>query len=212
MALADVQTAGRGRQGHAWQSAAGNLHLSVLLRPRGPAVGWGQLPLLAGLAVAEAVGPAARLKWPNDVQVGGRKIAGVLVESASSGGALDSAVVGVGVNVKSVPEGLDAQARAAATCLADCGAAADPLDLAAAVLGRIRAWYHRFAAGDAGLVEAWRARALPWWGRLVEARSAEGVTRGRATGVDASGALVLELDGGARVLVHSGDVSEVRPA
>jgi biotin-(acetyl-CoA carboxylase) ligase len=61
-------------------------------------------------------------------------------------------------------------------------------------------------------VEAWRARALPWWGRLVEARTAEGVMRGRAAGVDASGALVLELDGGTRALVHSGDVSEVRPA
>ena len=172
MVAADVQTAGRGRQGRPWQSAAGNLHLSVLLRPRGSAELWGKLPLMAGLAVAEAVGDEARLKWPNDVQVEGRKVAGVLVESASSGGALESAVVGIGVNVQSVPEGLDAETRAATTCLAERFGATDPLDVGAAVLARIRAWYHRLAAGDAGLVEAWRARALPWWGRPVQARSA----------------------------------------
>jgi BirA family biotin operon repressor/biotin-[acetyl-CoA-carboxylase] ligase len=166
---------------------------------------------MAGLAVAEAIGVDARLKWPNDVQLGGRKVAGVLVESASSGGALESAVVGVGVNVRSVPEGLDAETRAATTCLAERGGTADPLEVAAAVLARIRAWYHRLAAGEAGLVEAWRARALPWWGRPVQARSAEGVVRGRAIDIDASGALVLELEGGKRVLLHSGDVSEVRP-
>ena len=95
--VANAQSAGRGRQGRAWQSAAGNLHLSVLLRPRGSAELWGKLPLLAGLAVAEAVGDEARLKWPNDVQIEGRKVAGVLVESASSGGALESAVVAAAV-------------------------------------------------------------------------------------------------------------------
>ena len=212
---ADVQTAGRGRQGRAWQSEAGNLHLSVLLRPRGPAEAWGLLPLLAGLATAEALaasGVDARLKWPNDVQVGGRKIAGVLVESASSGGALESAVVGIGVNVASVPAGLDAETRAATTCLAECGLAVDALDVAAAVLARIRVWYHRVAAGDGGLVAAWRARALPWWGRRVEAQGAHGTVSGRALDVDEGGALVLLLDDGTRLPVHSGDVREVRSA
>ena len=211
VAIADAQTAGRGRQGHAWQSEAGNLHLSVLLRPRGPAALWGRLPLLAGLATAEAIGSGAQLKWPNDVQVGGRKVAGVLVESASSGAAVESAVVGIGVNVTSVPQGLDAETRAATTCLRDLGMAADALEAAAAVLARIRVWYHRLAAGDGGLVDAWRARALPWWGRRVEARAAGGMVRGRALGVDEAGALILVLDDGTQLLVHSGDVREVRP-
>ena len=214
--IADAQTAGRGRHGHAWMSAAGNLHLSVLLRPRGDAAGWGLLPLLAGLAVADAIaslGIEPSLKWPNDVEAGGGKVAGVLVESVSSGALLECAIVGIGVNVGSVPPGLDAEARAHAACLRDLGVASGVEEVAAAVLSRIRVWYHRHAAGEGGaVVAAWRSRALPWWGRHVEARSGDEVLRGRAIDVDDTGALVLLLDDGTRSLVHSGEVREVRPA
>jgi BirA family biotin operon repressor/biotin-[acetyl-CoA-carboxylase] ligase len=212
--LADAQTAGRGRHGHAWGSAAGNLHISVLVRPRGDASTWGRLPLLAGLAVAEAVaapGVEPALKWPNDVWVAGRKVAGVLVESVSAGGALESAVIGVGVNVANVPEGLDSDARARAACLAEFGAAPDVTEVAAAVLTRIRVWYHRLAAGGSGeMMAAWRARALPWWGRHVEARSGDEVLRGRAIDVHDSGALILLLDDGTTSLLHAGEVRELR--
>jgi biotin-(acetyl-CoA carboxylase) ligase len=80
----------------------------------------------------------------------------------------------------------------------------------AAVLARIRVWYHRVAAGDGGLVDAWRARALPWWGRRVEAQGARGTVSGRALDVDEAGALVLLLDDGTRLPVHAGEVREVR--
>lgn len=213
--LADVQTAGRGRHGHAWGSSAGNLHLSVLVRPRGDAASWERLPLLAGLAVAEAVaasGVEPALKWPNDVWVAGRKVAGVLVESLSAGGALESAVIGVGVNVATVPEALDADARAGVACLADFVAAPDVAEVAAAVLARMRVWYHRLAAGGGGeMMAAWRARALPWWGRHVEARSGDEVLRGRAIDVHESGALILLLDDGTTSLLHAGEVRELRP-
>jgi len=213
--VADVQTAGRGRHGHAWSSAAGNLHLSVLVRPPGSAAEWGLLPLLAGLAVAEAVaetGVEAALKWPNDVEIAGRKVAGVLVESTSAGAAFESAVIGVGVNVASVPAGLDAGSRAHAVCLAELVAVPEAEVVAAAVLARIRVWYHRLAAGGGGdMLAAWRSRALPWWGRDVEARSGDDVLRGRAIDVDESGALVLRLDDGTRRLVHAGEVRELRP-
>ena len=212
---AGVQTAGRGRHGHTWMSAAGNLHLSVLVRPPADA-GWGRLPLLAGLAVAEAVGAAgvdAALKWPNDVLAGGRKVAGVLVESVSAGGALESAVIGVGVNVASVPSGLADDVKAGAACLAELGVAPDVDAVAAAVLSRIRVWYHRLAAGGGDeMIAAWRSRAVPWWGREVEARSGDEVRRGRAVDVDETGALVLVLDDGTRTLVHAGEVREVRPS
>jgi BirA family biotin operon repressor/biotin-[acetyl-CoA-carboxylase] ligase len=213
--LADAQTAGRGRQGRAWRSTPGNLHLSVLLRPRGLPGTWTRLPLLAGLAVAEALaGPGVdpRVKWPNDVWIGGRKVAGVLVESASSGSGIESAVIGVGVNVASVPDGLDDEARAAAACLAEFDRARDAVAVAAAVLGRIRVWYHRLAAGGGDVIAAWRARALPWWGRRVEARSGNGVVGGVAEGVDEDGALILRLDDGTRAVLHSGEVREVRAA
>lgn len=211
--MADVQTAGRGRQGREWRSAEGNLHLSVLVRPRGRAAAWGTLPLMAGLAVAEALaapGIVPDVKWPNDVWIAGRKVAGVLVESASVGEALESAVIGIGVNVAAVPEGLPADVRAGAACLADFGPPPEAVDVAAAVLARVRVWYHRLAAGGGEVVAAWRARALPWWGRHVEARSGTEVVRGRAVDVDESGALVLLLDDGTRSLLHAGDVREVR--
>lgn len=213
--MADVQTAGRGRHGHSWGSVAGNLHLSVLVRPPGDVSTWGRLPLLAGLAVAEALagcGVAAALKWPNDVWVDGRKVAGVLVESASAGAAVESAIIGIGINVASVPRGLDPAARAAAACLADFIAAPDVAEVAALVLARIRVWYHRLAAGEGGeMMAAWRTRAVPWWGRDVEARSGDDVVRGRAIDVHESGALILMLPDGATALVHAGEVRELRP-
>jgi BirA family biotin operon repressor/biotin-[acetyl-CoA-carboxylase] ligase len=211
--MADMQTAGRGRHGHGWGSAAGNLHLSVLVRPRGDAASWTRLPLLAGLAVAEGLagfGVEPALKWPNDVQVAGRKVAGVLVESSSAGGALESAVIGVGINVATVPQGLAAEARAAAACLADSVCAPEVAEVAAAVLARMRVWYDRLAAGGGGeMIAAWRVRALPW-GRHVEAKSGDEVLRGRAIDVDESGALVLLRDDGTTVLVHAGEVRELR--
>lgn len=82
--LADRQTSGRGREGRTWQSPAGGLYLSVLLRPRAEPVSL--LPLAAGVAVAEAVagfGVACQLKWPNDVLASGRKLAGILAEATS---------------------------------------------------------------------------------------------------------------------------------
>jgi BirA family biotin operon repressor/biotin-[acetyl-CoA-carboxylase] ligase len=211
--VADAQTAGRGRHGRAWHSAPGNLHMSVLLRPEGDPARAGLIPLAAGLAVAEAIaglGRDPRLKWPNDVCIGGRKVAGVLVESASTGTRLESAVVGIGVNVAAVPPGLPEDARAEAACLADSGPAPDRLALAAAVLARMRVWYHP-AADGAALVASWRARALPWWGRTVEATSGGEVVRGRAVDVDRSGALILRRDDGTTALLHAGDVREVRP-
>jgi BirA family biotin operon repressor/biotin-[acetyl-CoA-carboxylase] ligase len=213
--LADAQTAGRGRHGRAWGSVSGNLHLSTLVRPRGDVSSVGRLPLMAGLAVAEgiaALGTRTAVKWPNDVWIAGRKVAGVLIESASAGAAVESAVIGVGVNVAAVPDGLDAPSRAAAACLADFGNAPEVAELAAAVLARMRVWYHRLAAGgEQEMLAAWRARALPWWGRQVEARSGDEILRGRAIDVHDSGALVLLLDDGTTSLLRAGEVRELRP-
>lgn len=96
--LCEQQTAGRGRRGAAWFSPAGeSLAFSILVRPQEPKALWPRMALAAGLAVAEAVeafGPQAAIKWPNDVWIGQRKVAGILVEAGS-----DFAVVGVGLNV-----------------------------------------------------------------------------------------------------------------
>ena len=102
--LADEQRAGRGRGDHAWHSAAGEgLYVSVLLRPRIPARRLSLMPLVAGLAAAEAIrktaGLAIDLRWPNDLLIGPRKAGGILVEGRVEGDDLSYAVVGIGINV-----------------------------------------------------------------------------------------------------------------
>jgi BirA family biotin operon repressor/biotin-[acetyl-CoA-carboxylase] ligase len=102
--LADEQRAGRGRGGHSWHSAAGEgLYVSVLLRPQIPAARLPLLPLVAGLAAADAITGASGLnvdlRWPNDLLIGPRKTGGILVEAHSEDGAVAFAVVGIGINV-----------------------------------------------------------------------------------------------------------------
>jgi BirA family biotin operon repressor/biotin-[acetyl-CoA-carboxylase] ligase len=102
--FADEQRAGRGRGDHAWHSAAGEgLYASVLLRPQFPVLRLPLLPLVAGLAAADAIravtGLAADLRWPNDLLIGPRKAGGILVEAKTEGGGVAFAVVGIGINV-----------------------------------------------------------------------------------------------------------------
>ena len=215
--LADAQTAGRGRQGRRWVSPPGNLYLSVLLRPAPPGARWSVLPLAAGLAVAEALGAEgleASLKWPNDVIVSGRKIGGILAEASSSADGLEFVVVGIGVNVALRPPGLPEEVAATVTSMAEeLARAVDRTLVAAEVLARLTVWYHALAREGPPVVQAaWRVRALPWWGKTVEAVAGERRLRGIARDLDESGALVLELEDGTRALLHSGEVREVRQA
>lgn len=215
--LADVQTAGRGRQGRRWASPAGNLYLSVLLRPEPPVSRWSVVPLAAGVAVAEALageGLETSLKWPNDVLAGGRKVGGILAEAASSAEGLESIVVGVGINVAVRPADLPPEIAGAVACVAEeLARAVDRVAVAAAVLVRLRVWYDAIVAEGPRVVHsAWRARAVPWWGRTVEAQSGGRRLRGIARDLDEDGGLVLELEDGTRAVLHSGEVHEVRPA
>lgn len=218
--MADVQTTGRGRHGRRWVSQRGDLALSVLVRPTLPADSLTVLPLAAGLAVAEAAGELGAetwLKWPNDVVTtrarGGdgayHKLGGILVEGVSDAQGLQAAVVGVGLNLNEPPAD---ELRATATSLrAHTGREQDREAAAAAVLARLRVCYDAVARGDAGaIVAAWIARALPWWGRVVEVRSGDVVLQGTARGVDGRGALLLELADGTTAAVVSGEARRVR--
>ncbi|MDT5038254.1 MAG: BirA family transcriptional regulator [Micromonosporaceae bacterium] len=208
--VAEGQTAGRGRQGRTWQSPArAGIAASVLLRPAGvdPArYGW--LPLLAGVALAEAVRRVgdvdAVLKWPNDLLIDGRKCAGVLVEVAVPG----AVVVGFGLNTTlSTPELPGPQA----TSLALAGAACVDRDpLLRAALRALAAWYGRWreAAGDAvasGVAEAYAFHCATV-GRQVRVELPGGDELcGRADAVDAAGRLVVD----GRPLA-AGDVAHLR--
>jgi BirA family biotin operon repressor/biotin-[acetyl-CoA-carboxylase] ligase len=216
--VAEHQTAGRGRLDRGWETPArAALTFSVLLRPSGvPDRRWPWLPLLTGLAVVEGIaaagGPACGLKWPNDVQHEGRKIAGILVERLETSRG-PAAVVGVGLNVSTRPDELPV---ATATSLAVAGAGDIDrtsllLSLLAALGRRYDAWTR--SAGDPALgVLAEYRRHCVTIGQPVRVHLPSGeVIEGTAVAVDRDGALVVG-SGARRVTVNAGDVVHVRPA
>jgi BirA family biotin operon repressor/biotin-[acetyl-CoA-carboxylase] ligase len=212
--LADRQAAGRGREGRTWASPPGGLYLSVLLRPRLERVGL--LPLAAGVAVAEAAGELGvrtELKWPNDVLASGGKLAGILCEASSGQTGVEWVVLGIGMNVSLDPAQLPDELEGAVASLTGEGAVKPALPaLAAAVLARLGVCYDQLRSSPASVVSAWRSRAVPWWGRVVDVRTGEGALRGRMREVDDEGALVIELEGGGRRRLLSGEVARVRTA
>jgi BirA family biotin operon repressor/biotin-[acetyl-CoA-carboxylase] ligase len=209
------QTAGRGRLARSWQSAPGaGLAVSVLLRPDSvPASRWPWLPLLAGVAVRAAVSQAtgidARLKWPNDVLVGDRKLAGILLERVD-GIPAPAAVVGIGLNVSMSAQQLPVPG---ATSLALEGVAAAPGDLLVAVLQRLGHAYVDWCAVDgdprAGLADDYAA-ACATLGSSVRVSMPDGSQlSGVACGVDDFGRLQVRT-GDTTVVVGAGDVVHLR--
>lgn len=186
------QTAGRGRRGRSWVSPTGNLSATLLLAPRKPASECAQLSFAAALAASDAVasfGADTRVKWPNDVLVNGAKIAGILLESASQGGA-DPAwlAIGIGINLKQHPSDTEFPATSLpAQGLAAPGPRDGLLHLAASFAG----WYELWRAdGFSPIRDAWLARAAGL-GTRIRARLQNEETMGIFEGIDANGALLL---------------------
>lgn len=153
--LAACQSRGRGSRGRRWESLAGNLHLSALLRPGPAAVAPGHWALLAGVALAAALAPCLEdpgrlaLKYPNDLLVDGAKLAGVLVDAGrDASGRLLWLVMGFGVNLAAAPD----IAAYPTTTLADHGSAPSPEALAPLVLASLAEWHGRAEAEGAGPV------------------------------------------------------------
>ena len=208
--VADEQTAGRGRQGRAWTSPPGNLFASVLLRPAVPTGRFGELALLAGVAVADTVAglmPSrdaslrVRLKWPNDVLIDGAKTAGILVEQEG-----DAAILGIGINVGQRPSGIPYPATALALAGASAGVEVVLERLLAALGAGLHLWE---TEGFAAIRTAWLARAHPLGSALRVRRGVaaeEAVIEGRFAGLDPAGALLLDTAAGQRRIV-AGEVA-----
>jgi BirA family biotin operon repressor/biotin-[acetyl-CoA-carboxylase] ligase len=211
--LADRQSSGRGRLGRTWFSPPGvSVMCTVVLRPPCDPTAVAPLPLVAGLAVADAVrgatGLAAGLKWPNDVQVGGRKVAGVLAELLGEVDRVSAVLLGVGLNVNLREDALPAELAPTATSLRiACGRPLDRIDVAARLLAAIEARYARFLAeGFRGMRSEWNTLSL-LTGQEVEIVGAGPTVGGRVQGVDDDGALLLGGSGGATRRVVAGEVS-----
>ena len=179
LVTAHEQTAGRGRQGRTWVAAPGSALLcSLVLREHD-----GLLPLRAGLAVSDIAG--GQVKWPNDVWLEGRKVAGILVEGRPQAG---WAVLGVGLNVREAPEGMGAAALGRD----------DPEAVLAELLERLERRLAEPARDVLGVLrerDALRGRAIRW-------ATGEGV----AAGIADDGGLTVELEGGERTVLASGEV------
>jgi BirA family transcriptional regulator, biotin operon repressor / biotin---[acetyl-CoA-carboxylase] ligase len=189
LVTAGEQSAGRGRQGRTWSAPAGSaLLLSLVLRDP-PSL----LPLAAGVAVADVAGADARVKWPNDVLVDGRKVAGILAEGRPQDG---WAVLGIGVNVALRVDELPPELHATAGTLGLTPADLEP------TLERLLAALERALALDASaLLAAYRKRDA-----LLGHEVAWAGGSGRARGIDGEGRLVVELEGGGRTALSAGEV------
>jgi BirA family biotin operon repressor/biotin-[acetyl-CoA-carboxylase] ligase len=218
LVVAARQTSGRGRHGRVWASPPGGLYLSLVLRPDEPMLRRLPVTLLAGLAVAEAideVAPArdgrAELKWPNDVHLGGKKVAGVLGElSKDARGPL--LVLGLGLNASTDPADLGPELGAIATSVAAARGAAPALDvLLRALLARFEGHYDAVRRGGGATILSAASARMPILGRPVRVRLVDRVLEGTAAGLNATGGLVVDSDG-RRETVVAGEVEEVRPA
>ena len=214
--VAAEQVAGRGRLGRSWVSPAGSsLSVSVLLRPamepdRAPV-----LSLLAALVAAEACeaacGVAARCKWPNDVVVGERKLAGVLLEAAVRDGRLEHVVLGVGVNLSQRVEDFPPDLRASATTVALEGGNDDAPALLREFLSGLE---RRYGSGDARApadwLEAYRARSATLGKRVLATRTDGRSIEGDAAAIGEAGELIVRRNGGETVTVGFGEIEHLR--
>jgi BirA family biotin operon repressor/biotin-[acetyl-CoA-carboxylase] ligase len=203
---ADRQMAGRGRRGHRWASPPrAGLYLSYLLRPRGDV---SLITLAAGVGIMRtlsAVGvTAAELKWPNDVMVGRRKLAGVLTEGAHLGTPHATVVVGIGLNLQHAAYPPDVVERAIS--LAELGEPErlpQPGALLALLLESLDdVWSHLDAGGHDDIVETWRSYAPSASGAYVTWDEPDGPIGGRTVGIDLSGALRVRTAQGEEVVIR----------
>jgi BirA family transcriptional regulator, biotin operon repressor / biotin---[acetyl-CoA-carboxylase] ligase len=212
--LADEQTAGRGQADKVWISPPQcNLYVSVLLRPSIAPAQAPLISLLAAVALVDALrqeGVICGIKWPNDVLIQQRKVAGILTEMEMHQDAVQFVVVGIGVNVNMTQQDLQDHLRSVAqpatSLQVSLGREIDREALLAALMGSLEAWYNKFiTSGETVLQEAWEARSL-MPGRRVRARTSGTAWEGTAEGIDQSGRLQLRQDNGSLVALTSAEV------
>jgi BirA family transcriptional regulator, biotin operon repressor / biotin---[acetyl-CoA-carboxylase] ligase len=211
--VAEQQSAGRGRQGRTWESPHGeNLLFSVLLRVTCPPSRIPPIALASGLAVRDAVARAAPgvsvgIKWPNDVLVDGRKIAGVLVEAVTLGSRVEAVIVGIGLNVHTrvFPDELEGRATSVALIAKQ---SPDRAELLADVLANLDRDVHIVVGRGLGLLRPRLEAADALRGKRVksDAGTKGAVDEGVASGIDDEGRLLVKRDDGVIARWSAGEV------
>ena len=206
--IAEQQTGGRGRFDRPWLSPQGeNLLFSVLLRPGAAELRYVNMAatLAVAGAIAELTGLSPATKWPNDVIIKGRKVSGILVETAVEGGEPRHTVVGIGLNVNLDPSEIPEIAASATSLSRESGKRLDRTSLMLSMLERLDGLYAAIRRGRS-LTDEWAAQ-LETLGQSVQVRWSDRVVEGEATGVDEQGNLLLAQPDGSTVTVVAGEVT-----
>jgi BirA family biotin operon repressor/biotin-[acetyl-CoA-carboxylase] ligase len=206
---ADKQTAGRGRRGRAWESPTGNLAATLLIAPGKPASECAQLSFVTAIAAADTASGFApnteiKVKWPNDVLANGRKLSGILLESASGGdGALTFLAIGIGMNLAHFPPDTEFPA----TSLAALGVSVpSPSAALTKLAAHFAKWYEVWmTSGFPPIQDAWLARAAGL-GSRIRARLTHEEASGVFEGIDSTGALILREAQGRTRTIAAGEV------
>ncbi len=203
--LAGRQTGGRGRLGRVWNSPEGGLYVSFVLRTGRPASEIPQLSLVAGLAVAETVASLVRsgvvsVKWPNDVLIDDKKVAGILIEARNN-----AVIIGMGINVKRSNDLPDT-----ATSLEACGAATDTDAVFLRLATDLSRWANQWQEQGFAPVHAALRPLLNGLGRMARLSAGSETIEGQAMDIDDGGRLVIRLDSGLLRAFSIGEVSILR--
>lgn len=212
---AERQTAGRGRRGRTWFSPAGKgIYVSIILRPAMPLQQLARIPLVAAVALAETLraipGLDARIKWPNDILIHNRKIAGILSEAVADMDGIDYVVVGFGLNINNDPSEFPLDLRMPATSVqAEQNQPLSRVRLLQSLLHNLELRYKQLLAGDFGLILN-KARDLSMViGQDVRLETSEGSVIGRAIDLNQDGYLVVAGPDGSIQTVMSGEIEVV---
>lgn len=213
--ISEQQTHGRGRQNRKWVSPRGGIWLSVLLKPNFEISQASLFPMLTSLALAISIEKVLKLKpklkWPNDLTLDNKKVAGILVDASIESNQIDYLVIGVGINFKIQPSTISKIVKNSGnfygiTTLVTKKEKAEPILLLQAFLHELEQLYSKLVAGNTyGIKNEWEKRSSTI-GRKVKISSPSGETKGKATGIDDDGALLISSKGKTQRLLV-GDIS-----
>jgi len=209
--LAEMQTGGKGRLGRTWISPRGNLYCSVIFRPVVPIHKAPLITLMGAVAVASAIrttcASQAAIKWPNDILISGKKVAGLLTEMSAEPDRIKHIALGIGIDVNMELAELPEDIRSQTTTLsAETGKNIDRTLLLRKLLTELDHWYQVFLKDPAGVLRQWEIFNSTIGNRVV-VRGLSETVEGCAQGIDDEGRLILRLDDGSQRLVAAGDVT-----
>jgi len=211
--IADSQNKGKGRMQRVWHSPAGaNIYTSIILIPQIQLSKASQIPILAGVAVAETLNKycpeKVHLKWPNDVLIGGKKVCGILAQIKISKEAIDFVVLGIGINVNLSREQFPQDIKEIATSLLiETGCKISRLELIISLYENLAKCYKQLQQKGFGQIKEKWLRLTPMIGQTVQVMFKDEMIEGKAAGLDEDGSLILLTDGNKEVKVSAGDAT-----